>query len=337
MTKRETPLERCLNCGGTVGSLETPYLWQDNIVCVDCYNRLKRIELDRSSPAPRGITQPQNLQAAHASTAGCPICGQAASVSPDGKSVSCRACRRVFETDGPQTYDDDYLTPSDVVGETGHLMPLVCPCCGGRIKVSRSATQLKCDHCGTELLVRTGIGGRLTLEPLIFELREIRKEIVASREDKTARRAFDCPKCHSDDVKKVSLLFESGTQRIQASSLHLAGGIFAPDVATTTTTGTQQSQLARRLAPPTARPTVTPIIVSIFVGPILGFALEFAAGPDAMAGYLWLVPAAVCFAIGALVGIKNARWNTNELPDLHDKWSRQCLCQRCGYLFVPGG
>jgi hypothetical protein len=34
--------ETCENCGATIGALETPYLWQESTVCVECYERLSR-------------------------------------------------------------------------------------------------------------------------------------------------------------------------------------------------------------------------------------------------------------------------------------------------------
>ena len=38
-------LETCANCGRTIGNLETPHLWNQQVVCGECINRL-------SSPAP---------------------------------------------------------------------------------------------------------------------------------------------------------------------------------------------------------------------------------------------------------------------------------------------
>lgn len=33
-------LERCANCERAIGRLETPHVWQEQIVCSDCYKRL---------------------------------------------------------------------------------------------------------------------------------------------------------------------------------------------------------------------------------------------------------------------------------------------------------
>jgi TM2 domain-containing membrane protein YozV len=32
--------EVCENCGGTIGKLETPYVWQEKVVCAGCHARL---------------------------------------------------------------------------------------------------------------------------------------------------------------------------------------------------------------------------------------------------------------------------------------------------------
>ena len=35
-------IERCANCEAAIGNLETPYLWQGNVVCPSCYKKLNR-------------------------------------------------------------------------------------------------------------------------------------------------------------------------------------------------------------------------------------------------------------------------------------------------------
>jgi hypothetical protein len=34
--------ENCVNCGERIGKLETPYLWQQHVVCGPCYEKLSR-------------------------------------------------------------------------------------------------------------------------------------------------------------------------------------------------------------------------------------------------------------------------------------------------------
>src|SRR6266581_5815761 len=64
-----------------------------------------------------------------------------------------------------------------------------------------------------------------------------------------------CPKCNSTDLKKVSLAYQEGIYHTDTRS-RMRGLLFAgggPDilVGRTTTGGTQQSALSKRLCPPT--------------------------------------------------------------------------------------
>src|SRR6266478_5075220 len=64
-----------------------------------------------------------------------------------------------------------------------------------------------------------------------------------------------CPKCNSTDLKKVSLVHQEGTFHINMRS-RMRGLLFAgggPDilVGRTSTRGSQQSALSKRLSPPT--------------------------------------------------------------------------------------
>lgn len=42
--------ETCSNCQVTIGKLETAYIWQQNVVCSNCYRRLSvRSQIDRDT------------------------------------------------------------------------------------------------------------------------------------------------------------------------------------------------------------------------------------------------------------------------------------------------
>jgi hypothetical protein len=63
-----------------------------------------------------------------------------------------------------------------------------------------------------------------------------------------------CPKCNSNNLKKVSLAYQEGTYRVDTRS-RIRGLLFAgggPDilVGRATTRGSQQSVLSKRLSPP---------------------------------------------------------------------------------------
>src|SRR6266481_7958856 len=72
-----------------------------------------------------------------------------------------------------------------------------------------------------------------------------------------------CPKCNSTDLKKVSLAYQEGTYDINARSrmrgLLFAGGGPGILVGRTSTRGSQQSALSKRLSPPTNWSYLKPI------------------------------------------------------------------------------
>lgn len=35
-------VERCDNCGRTIGRLESPHVWQNHVVCAECAERLRK-------------------------------------------------------------------------------------------------------------------------------------------------------------------------------------------------------------------------------------------------------------------------------------------------------
>src|SRR5205823_1282916 len=63
-----------------------------------------------------------------------------------------------------------------------------------------------------------------------------------------------CPKCDSDNLKKVSLAYEEGLCRIEGRTRlrAIVAGTGGPDlvVGRATTRGTQQSALSKKLTPP---------------------------------------------------------------------------------------
>ena len=66
--------------------------------------------------------------------------------------------------------------------------------------------------------------------------------------------AFRCPNCGADSTAKFSAINEGGTSHVRSSSTHTAvaisGGKLTPVLGSSSTSGVQQSELARKTAPP---------------------------------------------------------------------------------------
>ncbi len=60
VTRNTDDLESCANCGEHIGKLETPYLWEQYVVCESCYEKLSLakakkapVEIEYARVAPR--------------------------------------------------------------------------------------------------------------------------------------------------------------------------------------------------------------------------------------------------------------------------------------------
>lgn len=116
-------------------------------------------------------------------------------------------------------------------------MPLVtCVDCGKQISDAAPA----CIHCGRPMK----------------DLSRFHPIAASQPESQRSNAVFRCPKCGSDDVRRLSVVHASGLSTTQSSSsavglgvsdegdLGLAGGVLS-------SSGTQETALARAAAPPT--------------------------------------------------------------------------------------
>src|SRR5277367_5745879 len=47
------PVDRCVNCGTAIGKLETPMVWEEEVVCVECHAKLSKAETYRHASAKK--------------------------------------------------------------------------------------------------------------------------------------------------------------------------------------------------------------------------------------------------------------------------------------------
>jgi len=145
-----------------------------------------------------------------------------------------------------------------------------------------------------------------------------------------------CPKCNSNSLKKVSLAYQEGTYHIDTRS-RMRGLLFAgggPDilVGRTTTRGTQQSALSKRLGPPTKSSyvkvvvwsgVVTLVALVIYVQYVMLNPLPASSVPVK----LYVVFAAIVLLL--LVGIV-WRHNHSTYQQKYAQWNGSFICERCG-------
>ena len=145
-----------------------------------------------------------------------------------------------------------------------------------------------------------------------------------------------CPKCNCTDLKKVSLAYQEGTYHIDARSrmrgLLFAGGGPGILVGRTSTRGSQQSALSKRLSPPTKwsyvklvgwSAVVTLIALIIYVQHVMSGPVPASSLPVKL--YVALAP--VVFVL--LVGIV-WRHNHSTYEQKYARWNESFICERCG-------
>ncbi len=145
-----------------------------------------------------------------------------------------------------------------------------------------------------------------------------------------------CAKCNSTDLKKISLAYQEGTYHIDTRS-RLRGLLFAdggPDVLVgrTTTHGSHQSALSKRLCPPTKWSYVklvlwsgvlTLIALVIYVQHVMSSPAPASSLPVKL--YVILAPVVLLLLVGTVW-----RHNHSTYQQKYAQWNESFICQRCG-------
>lgn len=130
-----------------------------------------------------------------------------------------------------------------------------------------------------------------------------------------------CPKCNSDNTQKLSVIFESGTNSINTTGYVAGtglGSIVGIGGAATKMSGTSQSLLAERVAPPAKKKYKWPMVSILFGVFLLGTVN-------------WL--SAVLIAGGVIFNILAWKYNSDQWPGLHQTWLSSWCCNKCGAVY----
>jgi len=130
-----------------------------------------------------------------------------------------------------------------------------------------------------------------------------------------------CSECQSPDLRKISLLYESGVTFIDTQSRGAGVGTMGVGVGGARNRGTHTTALALKLAPPKPRPYGA---YYVWAGLLAFIAL------GAQAYWLLFVSAIIAFAAET-----PRKWMRDEYPVLSDRWGRSFMCQRCGWIGIP--
>lgn len=149
---------------------------------------------------------------------------------------------------------------------------------------------------------------------------------------------YRCTKCGSDQIQSVPAVHSGGTSIIEGSSVSTGviwqgGAKLTPVMGSTNSLSLQQTDLAKKLAPPKKRSTdwsklpATAGLYGFATLALLVFALPVGA-LLAVYGIIWLVKYANEKSPSGI-------WNRNEWPKLMADWETSFYCNRCGAVFHP--
>ena len=140
-----------------------------------------------------------------------------------------------------------------------------------------------------------------------------------------------CPDCASADVRKLSMVYESGTKRSTSVAVGMTGD---GDVGGAVIGGTQQSLLASRLKPPTRASTMA-LRAGIVIGIcafIAGLVASVSISASDIGFFLLLVVvplAAAGFGINWVLSAQRPKYEAALA-----RWNSQWCCMRCGRVFA---
>lgn len=134
-----------------------------------------------------------------------------------------------------------------------------------------------------------------------------------------------CEACKSENIQKLSLVYEGGLTQLKGSQTGIGFGIGgdggAIGIGSSKLKGTNQSVLSKKAAPPSRK---KPFKVGFFY--LLGAWLVYQFAPGNLAIVLLLI------AGGAIHVFANVRYNRRVFPGLFRTWDASFLCLKCGMI-----
>jgi hypothetical protein len=136
-----------------------------------------------------------------------------------------------------------------------------------------------------------------------------------------------CPSCSSSDLKKLSLIYMTGTYDGKGVSRGVAAGGGHVGAYRGRYEGVHQSKLAKATAPPVRWPVLKPFIYAV-VGM---FGLIFVR----LSGNAWNALFIVYWSIALLYLAAALFYNLARRPQKVRQWESSFMCQRCGAIVTP--
>jgi hypothetical protein len=149
---------------------------------------------------------------------------------------------------------------------------------------------------------------------------------------------LQCPNCKSVDLKKVSLAYQEGLNRVSTRT-RLRGVVVGSDgpglvVGRATTKGTQQTEISKELTPPKKWSYLKLIGRSILGFLSVGWIVFYVNTITKHSSSVSSVPLAIygLVSAGFFVVVFCLSWSHNHsiYPRQYAQWNQSFICQRCG-------
>lgn len=150
---------------------------------------------------------------------------------------------------------------------------------------------------------------------------------------------IECPECGSQDVRKVSMVYEMGVQKTRSHSM--GGGaalsLLGPIIGAggSISRGRHESLLAARIGPPKKRRPVSMAVLVFFGMGSFGMGIPIVLGVvfgNVVAVIAYVAYLIALFALPLYILVDGFRYN-KKLPRLLAKWENLFVCERCGEVF----
>jgi len=141
-----------------------------------------------------------------------------------------------------------------------------------------------------------------------------------------------CPKCGTDNVRSVPLIYAEGTTRVEVAAAYIGT---KDNYGVAPMFGSSQTLAARRLSPPARKSAewVAGWIVIALAAFIVGAMFYWGRESYGLGGMLMVVGPIVGI-MGAMATASNVReYNESVWEPAYEAWQRSFLCQRCGTIF----
>ena len=167
---------------------------------------------------------------------------------------------------------------------------------------------------------------------------EIRKGIHPHWAARGGPMELQCPNCKSTDLKKVSLAYEEGFQRISTRT-RLRGvvvGSDGPDVVVgrATTKGIQQTGISKALSPPTKWSYVKlfgwSALVFLSVGWIVFYVTTVTKNSSSISSVPLMAYSLLSAGVFVLLLLIYGKHNYSTYLGQYARWNRSFICERCG-------